>query len=94
MKRHLEGILERYVVATLDNPTQYLIFKDNNVSFTKYISRATKTVGRNTAQDIKNDFYACTGMTDMELVVLPIRISYEIVQEGLDIDGEVYEVVS
>ena len=93
MKSHLEGMLERYVVATLGNPTQYLIFKDNNVSFTKYISRATKTIGRNTAQDIKNDFYSCTGMTDMELVVLPIRISYEIIQECLDMDGEVYDVI-
>lgn len=93
MSNYLESILERYVIATLDNPTTYLIFKDENITFTKQISRATKTAGKNTANTIKNEFYAYTGRTDIELVVLPIKISYEIVKENADIEGECIEIL-
>ena len=94
MNNHLESILDRYVVATLSNPTTYLIFKDNNITFTNQISRATKTAGRTTANAIKNEFYAYTGRTDIELVVLPIKISYEIVKEENKTGGEHIELLS
>ena len=94
MNNHLESILDRYVVATLSNPTTYLIFKDNNITFTNQISRATKTAGRTTANAIKNEFYAYTGRTDIELVVLPIKISYEIIKEESEIEGEYIELLS
>lgn len=94
MNNHLESILYRYVIATLDNPTTYLIFKDENITFTKQISRATKTAGRNTANTIKNEFYAYTGRTDIELVVLPVKISYEIIKEENDIEGDYIELLS
>lgn len=94
MNNYLESALYRYVIATLDNPTTYLIFKDENITFTKQISRATKTAGRNTANTIKNEFYAYTGRTDIELVVLPVKISYEIVKEENVIEGECIELLS
>lgn len=94
MNNYLEGALDRYVIATLDNPTTYLIFKDENITFTKQVYRATKTVSRGTANTIKNEFYACTGRTDIELVVLPIRISYEIVKEENGFEGEYIELLS
>ena len=94
MNNYLESTLERYVIATLDNPTAYLIFKDENITFTGQISRATKTAGRNTANTIKNEFYAYTGRTDIELVVLPIRISYEIIKEENEIEGDYIEMLS
>lgn len=94
MDNHLESILNRYVVATIESPTAYLIFKDDNITFTKQISRATKTVGRATANTIKSEFYAYTGRTDIELVVLPVRISYEIVKEENEIEGEYIELLS
>lgn len=95
MKNYLESVLNRYVIATLDNPTEYLIFKDDNISFTKYISRCTKTASKNTAETIKNDFYAYTGMTDIELVILPVKISYELIQETKPmIEGEICEMLS
>ena len=94
MNNYLESTLERYVIATLDNPTTYLIFKDENITFTRQISRATKTAGRNTANAIKNEFYAYTGRNDIELVVLPIKISYEIVKEKSCIEGEYIELLS
>lgn len=94
MNNYLESTLDRYVVATLDNPTTYLIFKDDNITFTRQISRATKTAGKNTANAIKNEFYAYTGRTDIELVVLPIRISYELLKEGNKVEGEYIELLS
>lgn len=87
MNNYLESTLDRYVVATLENPTTYLIFKDGNITFTKQISRATKTAGKTTANSIKNEFYAYTNREDIELVVLPIRISYELLKEENDIEG-------
>lgn len=92
MNNYLESTLDRYVIATLDNPTTYLIFKDENITFTKQISRATKTAGRTTANAIKNEFYAYTGRDDIELVVLPIRISYEIIKEKNEVEGDYIEL--
>ena len=94
MNDYLESTLYRYVIATLDSPTNYLVFKDENITFTKQISRATKTAGKTTANTIKNEFYAYTGRTDIELVVLPIRISYEIVKEENETEGEYIELLS
>ena len=94
MNGYLESSLNRYVIATLGTPTNYLIFKDENITFTRQISRATKTAGRITANTIKNEFYAYTGRTDIELVVLPIKISYEILREETEVEGECIELLS
>ena len=94
MNDYLESTLFRYVIATLGSPTTYLVFKDENITFTKQISRATKTAGKATANSIKNEFYAYTGRTDIDLVVLPIRISYEIIKEENEIEGEYIELLS
>lgn len=95
MKNHLENVLDRFVIATLETPTRYLIFKDNNITFTNNIARCTKTVGRTIARTIRDEFYAYTGMTDIELVILPVKISYEIIQEEEPkIEGVISEVLS
>ena len=94
MNNYLESSIDRYVIATLDNPTRYLVFKDDNITFTTQISRATKTAGKATANTIKSEFYAYTKRTDIELVVLPIRISYEIIKEENSIRGEYIELLS
>lgn len=86
---YLENILERYVLATLDTPTKYLIFKGDVISFTSNIARATKTVSKGTANAIRNDFYSYTGRTDMELAVVPLRITYELVRNDVT-DGDDY----
>lgn len=94
MDSYLESVLGRYVIATMSNPTTYLIFKDDNINFTTQISRATKTAGRTTANVIRSEFYAYTGRTDIELVVLPIKISYEILKEENKTEGEYIELLS
>lgn len=87
MDSYLEDVLERFIIATVDSPTRYLVFKDNNIAFTKHISRATKTASKGTARVIRDDFYLYTGETDIDLVILPIKISYEIVKEVSIIEG-------
>lgn len=94
MKNHLENVLDRFVIATLETPTRYLIFKDNNITFINNIARCTKTVSRTVACTIRDEFYAYTGMTDIELVILPVKISYEIIQEEPMIEGVFSEVLS
>ena len=93
MDSYLESVLGRYVIATLSSPTTYLIFKDDNITFTKQISRATKTAGRTTANTIKNEFYAYTGRTDVDLVVLPVKISYEILKEENKFEDDYNELL-
>ena len=94
MKNYLEKTLNRYVIATLETPTRYLVFKDNNITFTKHIAKSTKSASKNTARTIKDEFYAYTGMTDIELVILPVKISYEIIQEENSmIEGVVSEII-
>ena len=95
MENYLENVLDRFVIATLETPTRYLVFKDNNITFTKHIAKSTKSVSRNTARTIRDEFYAYTGMTDIELVILPVKISYEIIQEQeIIIEGVYSEVLS
>ena len=95
MENYLEKILNRYVIATLETPTRYLIFKDNNIAFTKHIAQSTKSVSKNTARTIRDEFYVYTGMTDIELVILPIKISYEIIQEeNQTIEGVISGAIS
>lgn len=94
MDSYLESALIRYVIATTDIPTTYLVFKDDNISFTKHISGATKTVGRATADNIKNEFYACTGRTDVELVVIPVRVSYELLKDVTEMRSDFIELLS
>lgn len=95
MKNHLENVLGRFVIATLETPTRYLVFKDNNITFTNNIARCTKSVSKTTARTIRDEFYAYTGMSDIELVILPIKISYEIIQEEEPmIEGVISEVLS
>lgn len=94
MDSYLESVLDRYVIATLSNPTAYLIFKDDKITFTNQIYRATKTVGKTTANNVKNEFYAYTGRSDVELVVLPVKISYEILKEESRARDESIELLS
>lgn len=95
MDSYLENVLNRFVIATLETPTRYLVFKDNNITFTKHIAKSTKAASRNTARTIRDEFYAYTGMTEIELVILPVKISYEIIQEENSmIEGVISGVIS
>ena len=74
MVKHLEKQVIKYVIATLDTPTEYLITREGKNSLTDNIIRATKTISKNVAKDIANGI-------NMDLVVIPVEISYSLIDE-------------
>ena len=79
MKKYLEKEAKKYVIADLSQPTNYLkSMKDGKYCFIDNIVVATKFVNRYTAQEICNE---CIRNTNIDLVVVPVLITYEIVEE-------------
>lgn len=81
MKKYKELVLKRYVIATFDNPTQYLITEHfGKYSFTDNIQIASKLTNKNLANELKDYFYKDTKL-EIDLVVVPIEIEYSIIEE-------------
>ena len=79
MNRYLEKEIKKYVIADLSQPTNYLkSMKDGRYSFIDNVVIATKFGNRYTAQEICNE---CIRNTNIDLVVVPVLITYEIVEE-------------
>ena len=79
MNRYKEKEIKKYVIADLSQPTNYLkSMKDGKYCFIDNIVAATKFVSRSTAQEICNE---CIRNTNIDLVVVPVLITYEIVEE-------------
>jgi hypothetical protein len=79
MNRFKEKELKRYVIADLSQPTNYIMSKRNgNYCFIDNISVATKFVSKKTANSICNE---CVRNTGIDLVVVPVMITYEIIEE-------------
>lgn len=82
-KKFLEKKRRKYVIATLDTPTLYLISLNGQYCFTQDIERATKTMTRGISEYIKREFYYNTGV-NFDLVVIPLEITYELIEENYD----------
>ena len=81
MVEHLEKELNRYVIATFDNPTNYLVAKGNCVySFIDNIQVATKFARYSDAKDVYN---SCIKYP-FDLVILPLKIKYVLLEEDGD----------
>ena len=82
MKKYLEKKIKKYVVATFDNPTLYLkkIPAKKEYYFVEDIETATKTMSKKMAELILQYYYLDTGL-DTEIVVVPIEITYEIIDD-------------
>ena len=79
MNKYKEKEIKKYVIADLSQPTNYLkSMKDGKYCFIDNIVVATKFVNRYTAQEIGNE---CIKNTNIDLVVVPIMITYEIIEE-------------
>ena len=78
----IKEVLNRYVIATFDNPTTYLCRYKNRYVFVENLAVATKTMDRETANDLKEYFYHDTGLRDIELVILPLKIEYKLIDES------------
>lgn len=80
MIEHLEKEINRYVIATFDNPTNYLVANGNcNYSFIDNIQHASKFVKYQDALDVYN---SCIIKCSFDLVILPLKIKYLLIEEG------------
>lgn len=80
--------LDRYVIATFDNPTTYLSRVNGEYYFIDNLVGCTKFTSRKTAEQLKRYFYKDTGLNEIELVVLPLKIEYKLINELNEI-GEI-----
>lgn len=82
MNSYIAKKVKKYVIATLDSPTKYLksLGQENGFIFTDNIEYATKAVGKFTADTLLECFYAENNI-ETELVILPVVISYELINE-------------
>jgi hypothetical protein len=79
MKRYKEKEVKKYVIADLSLPTNYLFsLRGAKYCFIDNIATCTKFVSRKVAQEICNE---CIRNFGIDLVVVPIVITYEIVEE-------------
>lgn len=79
MNKYKEKEVKKYVIADLSQPTNYLkTMRDGKYCFIDNIVVATKFVSKITAQEICNE---CIKNTNIDLVVVPIMITYEIIEE-------------
>ena len=79
MNRFIEKELYRYVIADLSQPTNYIMsLRDAKYCFIDNIIKATKFRNKRIAEDICNE---CIRNTNLDLVVVPVMITYEIIEE-------------
>lgn len=79
MNRFKEKELYRYVIADLSQPTNYIMsLRDANYCLIDNIITATKFRNKRVADDICKE---CIRNTNLDLVVIPLMITYEIVEE-------------
>lgn len=79
MNRYKEKELKKYVIADLSYPTNYLhSLREGRYNLIDNIVVATKFINKEIAQQICNE---CIINFNMDLVVVPISITYEIVEE-------------
>lgn len=73
--------LNRYVIATFDNPTNYLSKYNGEYVFIDNLIECTKFTSKSTANQLKKYFYQDTGLNNIELVVIPLKIEYSLINE-------------
>ena len=79
MKKYKEKEIKKYVIADLSQPTQYILSKREGIyCFIDNISACTKFLSKSIAEEICNE---CRINTGIDLLVIPILITYEIVEE-------------
>ena len=79
MKKYLEKETKKYIIADLSQPANYLhSLREGRYNLIDNIIVATKFVNKNIAQQICDE---CSRNFQMDLVVIPIIITYEILEE-------------
>ena len=79
MYRYKEKELYRYVIADLSQPTNYIMsLRDAKYCFIDNIIKATKFTNKQVATNICEE---CMRNTGIDLIVTPVMITYEIIEE-------------
>ena len=79
MKKYKEKVCKKYVIADLSEKTNYLFSNRNgNYSLIDNIAVCTKFVSKAIAKDICDE---CITNCGMQLVVVPLLITYELIDE-------------
>lgn len=79
MNRYKEKELKKYVIADLSQPTNYIhSLREGKYNFIDNIIVATKFINKTIAQQICDE---CIKNFDIDLVVVPVLITYEIIEE-------------
>lgn len=79
MNRYKEKESRKYVIADLSQPTNYLCsLGGGKYCFIDNIATATKFLNKKIAQEVCNE---CCSNFNIDLVTVPIIITYEIVEE-------------
>lgn len=79
MQKYKEKEIKRYIIVDLSQPTNYLYsLRNGKYCFIDNVVNSTKFINKNIAQNICNE---CINNFNIDLVVVPILITYEIVEE-------------
>lgn len=82
--KHLEKRDKKYIVGSVEDGS-YLIYKNQKYSFVKNVSYATKFTNKQLAEKYINFYYIDTMDNQYQLVVIPLEIEYNLIEE-VDID--------
>lgn len=81
----LEKQIRKYVIATLSSPTHYLkSLHFGRYCFVEDIEGATKFLSKKLANKMISYYIADTRDSDVELVVVPVEITYSLIKEMVD----------
>lgn len=79
MIEHLEKEVRRYVIATFDIPTNYVVCNGAcNYSFIDNIQNASKFASEFAANEVYKSIYK---QYNLDLVVVPLSIKYYLLEE-------------
>ncbi len=83
---HLEKEIVKYVIAALSYPRTYMYKKpgEQQYRFFKDIEKSTKFLDRQDAIDTIKMYQRFTGDNQLELVVIPLKVKYIMIEEKYD----------
>lgn len=81
MERYIEKKIKKYVIATTDGKYLRKDVIHGEYYFVEDIEIATKAEKLNTAEDFLKYYYYDTNMSEIELVIIPVEITYELINE-------------
>ena len=77
----IEKQIKKYVIATINGKYLRRDVMKNDYSFVEDIEIASKAINYETAQDVLKYFYHDTGLNSVKLVIIPVEITYELINE-------------